>query len=54
MSVVGGQPEKKNTQIPVIKQQITSNALSNFYLLPVLHVLFSLFRCKILPKREYH
>ena len=27
MSVVGGQPKKKNKQIPVIKQQNTSNAL---------------------------
>ena len=27
MSVVGGQPKKKNTETPAIKQQITSNAL---------------------------
>ena len=27
MSVEGGQPKKKTTQIPVIKQQNTSNAL---------------------------
>ena len=27
MSVVGGQPKKKNTQIPVIKPQNRSNAL---------------------------
>ena len=27
MSVVGGQPKKKNTQMPVIKQQNTSKAL---------------------------
>ena len=28
MSVVGGQPKKKNAQIPVIKQQNTSNEIS--------------------------